>query len=756
VVVQAWADRFSAGLHDLQLKAINDYRVLDGDSLLVVAPTSSGKTFIGEIAAIKAITEGRKVVFLLPYRALVNEKYEDFSALYGDKLGLRVIRCSGDYLDQTTAFMNGKFEIGILTYEMFLSLTIGNPAVLNRLGLVVVDEAQFISDPNRGIIVELILAYLRSIRPQGIEPQTIMLSATIGDLNGFNEWFGLRALISNIRPVPLEIGVMDRNGTFEYLDAEGKSKIKQLLSPGLITQRKSQPSSQDIIVPLVRNLVKNEQQREKILIFRNTRGATEGCANYLAQELGLPAAEEVIRALPPHDMSSTSESLRRALSGGTAFHNTNLTRDERILVEQSFRDSSGPVRVLAATTTVAAGVNTPASTVVIAENTFPPDDQPFTVAEMTNMAGRAGRLGFRETGRAIILASNDLDRRRLFTLYVMRKPEPVSSSFKGEHIGTWLLRLLAQVAPANSKCKESYSGISKEELPGLIVSTFGGFLQTRKNPEWPQNTTRQVQELIPRLRSDGLLEEEKGHVYLTLLGRIVAQSALPLESALRFIEILNHLGPVPLTSEQLMVLVQAVPEMDNHYTPLFKRGQREAQWPGEVARRYGNTISRVLSQRAADLWVYYGRAKRACILDDWIVGRSIQDIESRYTINPIQGAIARGDIQSISDSTRFYLRSVHNITMIVRPGEAPDPEKMEQLLIRLEYGLPSEVLPLLKLPIFFNRGEYLALNAAGIKTVDDFWRADEQKLLGLISPLQFSSIQTFRPLAEKQSQSSPV
>jgi len=94
--------------------------------------------------------------------------------------------------------------------------------------------------------------------------------------------------------------------------------------------------------------------------------------------------------------------------------------------------------------------------------------------------------------------------------------------------------------------------------------------------------------------------------------------------------------------------------------------------------------------------------------------------------------------------------------MIVRPGEAPDPEKMEQLLIRLEYGLPSEVLPLLKLPIFFNRGEYLALNAAGIKTVDDFWRADEQKLLGLISPLQFSSIQTFRPLAEKQSQSSPV
>src|SRR5262249_27371768 len=77
-VVQQWGHTFPGGLNQLQLSAVNDYRILDGDSLLVVAPTSSGKTFLGEMAAARAITEGRKAVFLFPYKALVNEKYDQF------------------------------------------------------------------------------------------------------------------------------------------------------------------------------------------------------------------------------------------------------------------------------------------------------------------------------------------------------------------------------------------------------------------------------------------------------------------------------------------------------------------------------------------------------------------------------------------------------------------------------------------------------------------------------------------------------
>lgn len=144
-IVSGWRLDFNNHLHQLQLDAINEYRVLNGQSLFVVAPTSSGKTFIGELAAIKAILEGRKAVFLLPYKALVSEKFEDFELKYGTCLGLRVIRCNSDYRDQTSDFVAGKFDIAVLTYEMFLGLAVANSAILNLIGLVVLDEAQFIA-----------------------------------------------------------------------------------------------------------------------------------------------------------------------------------------------------------------------------------------------------------------------------------------------------------------------------------------------------------------------------------------------------------------------------------------------------------------------------------------------------------------------------------------------------------------------------------------------------------------------------------
>jgi helicase len=254
-VLEQWAAGFHDGLNDLQLRAVNDYRILEGDSLLVVAPTSSGKTFIGEMAATRAIVEGRKAVFLLPYRALVNEKYDQFQRLYGEKLRMRVVRCTGDYLDQTADVIRGKYDLALLTYEMFLNLAVSNPWLLPAIGLVVLDEAQFITDPGRGITVELLLTYLLASRERGIQPQLIALSAVIGNINDFDAWLGCASLVTAERPVPLVEGVLDRTGTYQFIDSSGQEKTTQLLPPNSIYQRREKPSAQDVIVPLVKQLV---------------------------------------------------------------------------------------------------------------------------------------------------------------------------------------------------------------------------------------------------------------------------------------------------------------------------------------------------------------------------------------------------------------------------------------------------------------------------------------------------------------------
>ncbi|MBV6459395.1 MAG: hypothetical protein HONBIEJF_02543 [Fimbriimonadaceae bacterium] len=153
------------------------------------------------------------------------------------------------------------------------------------------------------------------------------------------------------------------------------------------------------IVPLVRKLVADGEQ---VIIFRNRKGPAQGCGQYLAKDLRLPPATSVLDALPTQDPSAASSALRECLAGGTAFHTSGLSREERALVERSFRDPSNRIRALAATTTVAAGINTPASTVILAENEFRGEEgRPFTVAEYKNMAGRAGRLGFNENVRTL-------------------------------------------------------------------------------------------------------------------------------------------------------------------------------------------------------------------------------------------------------------------------------------------------------------------------------------------------------------------
>lgn len=719
-VVNQWAADFPQGLNPLQLRAVNEFGVLGGRSLLVVAPTSSGKTMIGELGAIQAVTSGKKAAFLLPYRALVNEKYEEFSARYATA-GLRVVRCSGDATDGIAPVLTGRYDLGFFTYETFLNLALRSQRLLSQLGLVVLDEGQFITDPHRGITVELIFSLLLRARQRGIEPQLIVLSAVIGNLNSFDKWLSLPLPISRERPVPLIEGVLDRRGTLQFVDIDGTTKAETFLPPNRIVQRREKASSQDVIVPLSQQLV---SQGEKLLIFRNMRGPAQGCAKYLAKELGLAPASVVLEALPTHDLSGASQDLRECLQGGTAFHNTNLLRAEREAIERGYRNRDGGIHVLVATTTLAAGINTPASTVVLAENEFVGEDgRPFTVAEYKNMAGRAGRLGYNETGKAIILADTPIERAQLFQRYVLGVPEEVRSSFQHRDLPTWTLRLLSQVR-----------GIRPADVPGLLVNTFGGYSASRANPQWIATVEREVTALIDRMLLARLAEREGDLVHLTLLGRACGASSLSFESSLRLVELLGRVDAGQLPPVQVLAMVQVLDEMDAVYTPVMRRGQSESTRAGAVAQRYGHTMTQALQRYCSDQTAYWARCKRAALLFDWIEGTPVDVLESNYSTTPFQGSVGYGDITRIADATRFHLRSAHQILSALLPDQPAFLEGLDLIVQRLEFGLPEGALPLAKLPVRLTRGQCLTLLTAGIRTPTQLDALTSEQLREYLGP----------------------
>jgi helicase len=479
---------------------------------------------------------------------------------------------------------------------------------------------------------------------------------------------------------------------------------------------------------------------ETIIVFRNRRGPAEGCAGYLASDVGLPPATDALSLLPGRDLSSTSAALRQCLNGGTAFHNTNLTREEKQIVERAYRDPNSNLRILGATTTVAAGINTPASTVIIAEQEFIGEDgRPFTVAEYKNMAGRAGRLGYNEQGKAIILANDSSERQFLFRRYVRGTLEPLQSSFNADQLDTWILRLLAQVKQ-----------VHKDQVLQLLLNTFGGYLANRQHPAWQNDMEQRLGTLLTDMIRLRLVEEELDNVQLTLLGRACGESSLSFRSAMRLVDLVQSVGAQGITAEQLMALVQALPESDSNYTPMFKKGNKETVRPREAATRFGAPVANALQRFADDYFAYCARCKRASILWDWINGVSVERIEETYTANRYQGKIGYGDIRKFADSTRFHLSAAHRITNILFVSGGPTEGAIDRLLRQLEIGMPAQALGLVDIPVDLTRGDYLVLLGAGIHNPDQVWQRSDEQLSQLLGPLVGRLLASKRPKSHSE------
>jgi replicative superfamily II helicase len=720
-LITAWAGAIPA-LNALQIAAINDFGVLDGENLVVSAPTSSGKTMVGELAALRSVIDRRRALFLLPLKALVADKRRYFENVYG-AFGIRTVEATGE-TDDISPLLKGRYDIGLLTYEKFAAIALTFPHVLAQVGVIVIDEAQMIADRGRGANLEFILTLIRMRRHEGIEPQIIALSAVIGDTNGLEQWLGARLLRRTERPVPLDEGLLLGNGYFRFIDpATGTEKVEGPLIQPIF----GKGSSQDLIIPLVRKLVSEGQQ---VIVFRETKGEARGCANYLAGALGLPPATDALAQMPGGDPSQASTDLRSALGHGVAFHNADLEREERRIVEEEFRRPNSGLRVIAATTTLAMGVNTPASSVIIAGLDHP-GDEPYSVAEYKNLVGRAGRLGYSEKGASYLLALDPRAEHDLWSRYVTAMPEDLISRFlDGEtDARSLIIRVLVAARRAAGE------GAPSEEIIEFLESSFGAFQACRAHTGWQWDRADLLSALADLEHHQLVQKSAAGAYELTKLGRLAGESAAEVGSIVALVDCLGTLRPEEISDPVLITAAQATLEVDEVLFPINKKStQKEPQlWPNELrGQGVPGQVLNALYQRITEEHQSTLRAKKAvaCLL--FISGRAMNDIERVMT--QFGGAFggAAGPIRSVASRTCDLVSVAARVAEILHPT-LDLGDRIRRLAIRLTYGVPGAAVELAQvIGGDLLRGDYCRLAAANLCEPEQIKAASSDQILACV------------------------
>ncbi|MAG60605.1 hypothetical protein CL619_02345 [archaeon] len=168
-------------------------------SQLICAPTASGKTLVASMAIVNTLGKG-KAIYLVPLRALANEKYKEFKSLF-ENTEYKVAMSTGD-MDSSSPYLSQN-DLLVLTTEKLDSLMRHNVSWLSEVKLVVIDEIHLLNDASRGPTLEIVLTILKD----RIQPQLIGLSATIGNPKALASWLDSKLVIDTWRPVKLHKGI---------------------------------------------------------------------------------------------------------------------------------------------------------------------------------------------------------------------------------------------------------------------------------------------------------------------------------------------------------------------------------------------------------------------------------------------------------------------------------------------------------------------------------------------------------------------
>lgn len=665
--------------------------LLEGRNIVVATPSASGKTLVAKIGILNTVLQkGKRAIYLTPLKALAGEKYRDFVLRYAhlrkpDGRRLRIGISVGD--PHVTTGNPLRNDILIATYEKLDSLLRRRSSHLQEIGLVVFDEAHILGDLDRGATAEFLLCQFLHRFPH---VQVLLLSATVGNAAELAEWLNAELVVSNWRPVPLREGVLWKNS---ILFSDGSREH---------FEKRTGSALADAVIHYV-------LRGEPVLVFADTRRRAVQTANTLADTFDFRTftkqknreallTKVVERLRRSENYSELTERLIRVIKRGVAFHHAGLGPEERALVEDAFRMEA--LAALVSTTTLAAGVNLPAHTVVIT-TTYRYESGSFRripVSEIKQMLGRAGRPLYDNEGHGLLLARTVEDVEFFWDL-LGQEPEPVYSQL--DHSLRFPFHVLAAAV----------TGIARS-YDEMLCFFEKSLLAKQRRRYLPRILKKALRELI----EEGFLKGSLEQFAPTQFGRLTAELYLYPCTASLFRATLERKEELKTTLSYLLILVASPQASVAPYSIPRKTLERIA-----VTRR--DEIPEVLYEYLQDPYHVLRALLVALVLEAWIDEQKPSDIHQNWRVEP-------GDLHRFVDSTVWIAASWARLANAL--GFEKEAQILDTLSVRIRKGVRNELVPLACIEQI-GRARARKLYNSGIRTVEDLVSTDIERLRSIMT-----------------------
>ncbi|KAF5687599.1 atp-dependent rna helicase dob1 [Fusarium circinatum] len=401
------------------------------ESVLVSAHTSAGKTVVAEYAVAQCLKRNQRVIYTSPIKALSNQKYRDFEAIFGD-VGLM----TGDVTINPTA------SCLVMTTEILRSMLYRGSEIMREVAWVVFDEIHYMRDKIRGVVWEETIIML----PDKV--RYVFLSATIPNAFQFAEWIAkihhqaCHVVYTDFRPTPLQNYFFPCGGTGARLIVDEKSNFNEQ-NFNKVMQEVEEKKGADPNDPMARQKGKGKNKKTNkggadsgsdiskiirmtikrkfnpVIVFNFSKRECENLAmNISSLSFNDDSEKAMVRKVFNSAIESLSEGDRELpqiinllplLERGIGVHHSGLLPILKETIEILFQESL--IKVLFATETFSIGLNMPAKTVVFTQVTKwdGVKRRPLTSSEYIQMAGRAGRRGLDARGIVIMMIDDKLE-----------------------------------------------------------------------------------------------------------------------------------------------------------------------------------------------------------------------------------------------------------------------------------------------------------------------------------------------------------